>query len=526
MNLSDPVRQSGAPCGFVDVFDFPLNPPDAVRASGGSDFGRFRNRYEGYHTGEDWRVGTSSFGQPVYSIGHGQVVYAQPNGWGADKGALIVQHTFRGGRRILSFYGHLDPPSVELRAGDCAARGDQVGDIGDPRSPPHLHFEIRLNLPDTPGPGYWSIDPVRAGWRPPSASIWIERMAAQPGVHWTSLNTDTELQLLGQFEGNVLASSSDGGIMTLDLDQGRVRWTRALPENTSDVLVDVERDRIYVADSRGVIEAWVLTELRNLDPPLLPEPIWSIELNTLGPFTLVPLPIGGFVALSRSEMAGISDTGRVLWRESPATAVSGWAQTRDGLILLTRDEVWTADRSGAELWSDAIAGKRIVASDHPFVYTGDGVYSLDPESQTIERIFNLPEGFPRSGGLTELPGGGVLVVHLDMDDKRMLAIESDGTLRWERSISELGSRAVEFVESRGWVYMLAQIDLGRSSGYDLFSIDLERGDLLRIFSGGTRAPFSDLPQVESFGDVLLLRIPGVGLVAVDPEAALEAILGE
>ena len=70
------------------------------------------------------------------------MTYAQPNGWGADKGAVIVQHTFRDGRRILSFYGHLDPPSVELRTGQCTERGDLVGAIGDPRSPPHLHFEI------------------------------------------------------------------------------------------------------------------------------------------------------------------------------------------------------------------------------------------------------------------------------------------------------------------------------------------------------------------------------------------------
>ncbi len=35
LSLSEPVRQSGAPCGFVDTLDFPLDPPDGEAASDG-----------------------------------------------------------------------------------------------------------------------------------------------------------------------------------------------------------------------------------------------------------------------------------------------------------------------------------------------------------------------------------------------------------------------------------------------------------------------------------------------------------
>ena len=144
---STPASEPGARCGVVDTLDFPLDPPDAKNVRfGGQDFGAFRDTYYGYHAGEDW-WGTggdvSSFGAPVHSIGHGVVTYAEPNGWGRDKGVIIIRHTFPDGSRILSFYGHLHPPSVTLRLGDCVVRGDQIGQIGQPRSSPHLHFEIR-----------------------------------------------------------------------------------------------------------------------------------------------------------------------------------------------------------------------------------------------------------------------------------------------------------------------------------------------------------------------------------------------
>lgn len=53
--IHDAAPQAGAPCGVVDLLDFPLDPPDALNISrGGQDFNAFRNRYDGYHAGEDW----------------------------------------------------------------------------------------------------------------------------------------------------------------------------------------------------------------------------------------------------------------------------------------------------------------------------------------------------------------------------------------------------------------------------------------------------------------------------------------
>ena len=385
--LSEAVRQSGAPCGFVDVLDFPLDAPHGATASGGGDFGRFRDRYDGFHTGEDWRDGASSFGKPVYSIGHGRVTYAQPNGWGADKGVVIVQHTFRDGRRVLSFYGHLDPPSVDLRAGQCTERGDLIGAIGDPRSPPHLHFEIRVHLPETPGPGYWSVDPSRAGWRPPSATIWSERIAALPGVSWTHLSDSAQLHVLGTIDGTVLVSSENGEVKAFDVADGRTLWTHVLSETANNALLDGQKSLVYVSSVGGNLDAYNISDLedRNRIPPI--DPVWSTELGGASTYELIALPGGGFVAFSRSSMEAVSSSGEALWSEELISGITDWAQTDDALVLLARDQVWLADKQGASQLIGSVRGQNVVASEQPYIYADEGIYQIDINTGLVELLF-------------------------------------------------------------------------------------------------------------------------------------------
>ena len=524
--LADAVRQSGAPCGFVDVLDFPLDAPHGATASGGGDFGRFRSRYDGFHTGEDWRDGASSIGKPVYSIGHGRVTYAQPNGWGADKGVVIVQHVFRDGRRILSFYGHLDPPSVDLRAGQCTERGDVIGAIGDPRSPPHLHFEIRVHLPETPGPGYWSVDPFRAGWRPPSATIWNERAAALPGVNWTRLNDAEQFSVIGSVDDSVLIASETGEVTAFDIGDGRAQWEHELSDTANGVLLDAQGSLVYVQGAGGVLEAFALSDLADRDsiPPI--DPVWSIELESPGSYELISVPRGGVVAFSRSRLEAISESGEPLWSEELVSGITDWAQAAEALVLLVRDEVWLADEQGVTQLIGSINGSKVVASEQPYIYAEDGVYQIDLMSGLVESFFDLPSGFPRTGSVSEMPDGRILVVHTDLDDKRLIAIDEYGFLIWERSIASLGSRAVELLALNDEMYMMIQHDIGRTTGIDLFHIEAETGDLTRIFSGGTRSASPNLADITPVGDLILIDITGVGLAVLDPQTALEAVVGE
>ncbi len=517
---SEPVRQGGAPCGYVDTFDFPLDPPDGEQARGGGDFGRYRDRYDGYHAGEDWRLGSASLGKPVYSIGHGRVVYAQPLGWGPDKGVIIVEHTFRDRQRLLSFYGHLDPPSVVLRAGQCVERGDQIAAIGDPRTRPHLHFELRVHLPDTPGPGYWPVDPRLAGWWPPSATIWSERMAALPGVGWTWVVNEGTAQVLGVW-GDSLLLLAEQQLLALDLADGTRRWSSALPETADHLLLDAARELIYAESFSGLLEAFRLEDIagRRFDDSI--RPVWQLELDA-GSHQLAPLPDGGLVAISRSGTAAVSSDGELLWKRVLPTDLIDWAHSGEALLLLARDSVWVVDHNDAAQWNQVVGGERLVASTQPYLYANDGVYRLDMERELVERFFKLPSGFARLGDLAEFPGGGIALVHRDLDDTRLLAIDAAGSLRWERSIRALNPEASRLVTFGDELFLMVQYGAGNSTGFDIFRVGLDDGALLRIFSGGTRSDSALSARPLASGNQLLLVIPGVGAVAWEPTAAIEA----
>ena len=57
--------------------------------------------------------------------------------------------------------------------GTCVEQGQAVGVIADVRPAPHVHLEVRLLMPDAPGPGYsWVLpDADEPQWRRPSRLI-------------------------------------------------------------------------------------------------------------------------------------------------------------------------------------------------------------------------------------------------------------------------------------------------------------------------------------------------------------------
>lgn len=134
---------------LADGFDFPVGKPN------GDGYYKARGlRLKApRHLGEDWNgVGGSDtdLGDPVYTIGHGLVTYADDakGRWGK---VVIVRHAFRDPKsgRVLccqSLYGHLD--EINVRLGQLVGRGDKIGTIGTNRGmfPAHLHAELHYNI--------------------------------------------------------------------------------------------------------------------------------------------------------------------------------------------------------------------------------------------------------------------------------------------------------------------------------------------------------------------------------------------
>lgn len=555
--LHPPEAQPGAACGFVDVFDFPVGPPDAVEVDrGGVDYNRFRERYNGFHAGEDWSGPNGrSLGSPVHAIGHGRVVYAHPLGWGTDQGVIILQHVFADGRTILSFYGHLDPPSVVLRGSECVARGEKIAEIGDPRGRPHLHFEIRNHMPGEPGPGYWFQDPTLAGWVPPSLTIWANRLAASPGYLWarSPLFRDDELvagrQITGLLPGDVLVLLEQGRLYGIGAANGSLRWTQPdppaptpLPEATLDptrvavevaasapvsAVLDEAEALVYTIDRRDRLAAYSTAG----EAPVF-EPVWQVELELTGAPVLYALPGGGVVAVGRDEAVALSAGGGQLWLQAWEEPAGQAVRAGDTLFLpVGRGETvfWSLAAGGAAAWQPVPAGTPFGWTGQGlWLYTREGIYRFDAETHAAELILALPRAMAGSaahgdGDALALPDGGLLVAHRDLADSRLLRLDATGNLLWERSYREAG-RGPAHLALHGEQAYLALVDEGATTLVTVFAIDPENGNLTRLLNGGTRtAILADNWLLPAPSGALLVSIGGGHLVAFDPQVATEAL---
>jgi hypothetical protein len=522
-------------CKTVDVFDFPLNPPDGDGvARGGGDFGVYRSRYELYHTGEDWWTsrGGGSFGAPVYSIGNGQVTYAAPYGWGSDKGVVIIRHTFGDGRELLSFYGHLDPPSVTLVPGQCVSRGQQVGAIGRPRTPPHLHFEIRTHMPYETGGGYWWQDPTLAGWLPPSQTIWQVRMLASPGVDWLREPKSYDSSAIGVLDERLFLIQEDKQIVGLDIASGDERWSISFEHRPGAAALDAQGPVLYVADQLGRVEAFGLPPIESSDETIprqdTLESLWKVDLEVTGLPQLIPFPQGGTLLVTRRDAIGLSPDGAVLWHETQMDRPYDWVGLDEQLLLAVsggEHTLWSVDASGARPWPDLGAGALAGQGESAILFGDQGLFRLNPADGSGVQLSDWPGNRLRDGDVVDLEDGSALVAYVGRTESRLILFDSIGDITWQRSLPDKISGAPGLVVVDGKPYLVAELLRGETEIVSVYAINLDDAALIELFEGGTRMPRADLNSVYQSGNGgLLLNIGGRQLVCLDLAEATAAAL--
>ncbi|MBK8985886.1 MAG: peptidoglycan DD-metalloendopeptidase family protein [Chloroflexi bacterium] len=510
-----PPPQRAAACGVVDILDFPIDPPDAANVSrGGGDFGVFRDRYGKYHAGEDWGApgGLSNFGHPVYNIGHGRVMYAESEGWNRDKGVVIIEHVLADGRSFYSFYGHLDPPSVLLEPGDCIQRGQTVGNIGRPRSSPHLHFEVRTHMPYTPGPGYWPEDPTTAGWLPPSQTIWNQRMAGAPGVLWLRPFLPNSVDPIGQPDAATFLLREGEQVTAVGLADGRWQPLRLDGEAVYSAVLSGEV--LIVADREGQVRAfgWLNGTA---------EPMWRVDLGVNGALTLWPLPGGGLVAGLGTRLWGLAD-GAVQWTTDEGARPLAWAATDDALLLSTTgsdEALWAITGAHPPQKIAPFSGYPLVAAGVPWLVSANGLYRL-AEGSAAELVMALHPAQLRRSTAAALPDGGLLLAHSDPFDQRLIALDGNGSLRWQRSFAGLSASQVTLLTTNSSAYLAAR---GGNGELKVYAVDAETAVLTHIFTGGTRSGGWGDGWVTAVGDNLLLYPGGGSILTLDPESAQDQI---
>lgn len=523
--LHDPVPSGSAACGLVDLFDFPIDPPHAATVGrGGGDFGVFRSRYDKFHAGEDWGGpgNRPNLGTPVYSIGHGLVTYAQPLGWGRDQGVVIIEHTFANGRTLLSFYGHLDPTSVLLTPGTCVTRGQLVGQIGQPRSSPHLHFEVRTQAPFQTLTGYWPEDPTTQGWLWPSQEIWAARVAAIPGVSWVRpfarVSQNDEIAIGGSQPVGYADETSflllEGGQLTrLNMADGRSNPILFSLETIDDALRHETSQLLYLADSQtDTLAAYSL-------PDLVQQ--WQTRLSLNSAARLLPLPDGGVVAATRTSLTAVSATGTELWTLPLESQVLDWLLTDDTLYLTTDGNdgrLWQITAANAQPIAD-LSGRLAQNSSGLWLYHREGLYRLDLASASPAPIliYALPPGSLSRGDLLALPDGSLLLAHSDTADRRLLLFGSNGRLTWERSFNGQlqGNVTLHLVNNQP--YLATSLGSGSNGELVLYALDQAQNSLTRVFAGGSRTPLANEMWVTAVTqNQLLINVGGGPLALFNP----------
>jgi len=524
--LFDPVPQSGAPCGWADTLDFPLDPPDGESAMGGRDFGVYRDRYDKYHAGEDWGLSSrSNFGKPVYSIGHGQVTYAQPLGWGADKGVVIIRHTFPDGNSVLSFYGHLDPPSVTIREGICVRRGEIIGQIGRPRTPPHLHFEMRVHMPYATGGGYWPSDPTNAGWLPPSQTVSQYRLQVAPGVVWANAASSTLSLPLGNLDRTTFLIIEGTSLLGINLFTGEALWSYELNDYIKDALLDPANGVLYVVDLVAGLQAYDLP-IGNETPPDELELLWDQSLLHSSRLALMPLPGDGIIASHKDVLSAFSAEGELLWEDESISLPTSYVLLEDEVIFSTADveaPLMFANEEGVYVWDDTLPGIPLVSGDQAWLYAEDGLYKLDLITHTLQLVYDLPAALMNRSSALPLANGGVLLLHTDVADRRLILFDARGELQWEFSVPVEGNP--QLFELDGSLYLLTAPSFSTRGTYktvEVFVIDPDQEQLFRIFRGGSRNFNPRLSWAANVaGQQLLIQIADTGTVLLNPEAARE-----
>jgi hypothetical protein len=385
----------------------------------------------------------------------------------------------------------------------CVARGEVVGNIGKPRGRPHLHFEIRSIFPNQPGPGYWSVDPRLAGWQPPTEYIWDQRVSTSPGVKWTRPFTTPASLLAGLLISNTIAAIDHDQLLALDVETGRVQWSRPVADSVRQATVDDTRALIYLTTTGNTLQAIdAAGELR-----------WQIPFAPTARSVLLPLPGGGLIAHDGRDLIGLSATGHQLWRFENLSPPIDWLPDNGDLLFATggdRPALYRLDGAGHVNLIAVLSGQLAASADHLFVYALTALYRL---SETPEILKPLDRTGYGQGGLVVTPDGGVIIAHNGADGRRLIALWPDGSLRWDRSIQKITDGAPQLIVIKDDVYAVTLEG-------DVWWIDQKLGKAQRVLDGTRLLTLpGGVRSVITSDGTLIIDARGGRLVAFDTRAA-------
>lgn len=415
-------------CGFADSINYPI---DTNLFQLAQDFGVPSGRHQGrYHTGEDWfagRIQDYGAGLHVAAAAVGRVTYSSTIGWGRDGGVVILEHTFTDGTVLYTQYGHMQETDTAKFPAvySCVDAGEIIGAVGNVRPAPHVHFEVRVNNPDYPGPGYSWENPVTAGWRNPSKLVQNWQAILQPSHLWHLDLADETGPIAPPVElvDHSLIYLDAGRVGRLSPD-GRVLWRINLERPAVSVIPDADLARIVYADGS--------MQRVNLDGALFEPQQTGIRIDSTA---MIAAGVLFAHSLDNTLIRFDIQTQTQAWQLADVNPVIRSASGQVTGLITQNNELLTISQDGTLLDRAQLrepGGLTVATDGNLLAYTRGGLWRILSDGTWELLSETVPQG-GESSAVTQAPDG---ILYL-FDGQFLYAYNRDLAQIWQTELTDV-----------------------------------------------------------------------------------------
>ncbi|MBC8099502.1 MAG: PQQ-binding-like beta-propeller repeat protein, partial [Armatimonadetes bacterium] len=353
---------------------------------------------------------------------------------------------------VYSLYGHMmetETVKFPMRL-SCVELGQVLGVVGNVRPAPHLHLEIKLAGPDTPGPGYSWANVYDEGWRHPSRFIVNRQAWTHPAHRWhLTLNDPVGLPSAPLPVADFSLMYLDGRTLRLATYDGRVLWRVVL--NAPALAVIESRGQPTVVYADGLMQT--------VDGDGAPLDSWRLPLNASlnSDETLLSVhttaPDSAFVRTSQGALLAVDMAERALrWRMEDVPSFGQIQVTPTLVALLTHDQrLLVLNQADGALLSSAQlrdSGSLALLPDGALALYGvGGLWRIDPANAGGEWALLNESARAQTGGvnaLTVLPDNRIFA----FDGATLRAYASDsGVEMWALPLAVSGQPQISVIDT-------------------------------------------------------------------------------